>query len=60
MEGINTVNVLSIDEEKLKFRVTATFAAPNINVTDKRGEFKFELPFPNALGNSHAKKMGIR
>ncbi len=53
MEGINTVNVLSIDEEKLKFRVTATFAAPNINAIDKRGEYKFELPIPTALANSH-------
>jgi len=53
MKGINTVNVLSIDEEKLKFRVTATFSAPNINAIDKRGEYKFELPIPTALANSN-------
>tara|TARA_S200002703_G_scaffold140581_1_gene131913 strand:+ start:3631 stop:4275 length:645 start_codon:yes stop_codon:yes gene_type:complete len=50
-EGINTVNVLAIDEEKLKFRVTATFAAPNITVD--QGEYKFLLPIPTALANSN-------
>lgn len=53
MEEINTVNVLSIDEEKLKFRVTATFSAPNMRAGDKKGEYKFELPAPTALANSH-------
>tara|TARA_R100000951_G_C2611353_1_gene171324 strand:- start:340 stop:984 length:645 start_codon:yes stop_codon:yes gene_type:complete len=53
MEDINTVNVLSIDEEKLKFRVTAAITAPTINGTDKRGIYRFELPIPTALANSN-------
>lgn len=47
--SINSVNVLSIDEEKLKFRITATFSAPNI--TQNEGIYKFELPIPTALAN---------
>ena len=51
MSEINTVNVLAIDEEKLKFRVTATFAAPQLAVD--QGEYKFLLPIPTSLTNSH-------
>ena len=51
MSEINTVNVLSINEEKLKFRVTATFAAPQLAVDE--GEYKFLLPIPTSLTNSH-------
>jgi hypothetical protein len=47
--SINSVNVLSIDEEKLKFRITCTFSAPNIG--DNEGVYKFELPIPTALAN---------
>ena len=46
---INTVNVLSIDEEKLKFRVTVSFSAPQI--AQDSGEYKFLLPIPTALAN---------
>ena len=49
--GINTVNVFSIDEEKLKFRVTVSFAAPNI--AQDSGVYKFTLPIPTSLANSH-------
>lgn len=49
--SINSVNVFSIDEEKLKFRVNVSFSAPTLN-TDK-GEYKFLLPIPTSLGNSH-------
>lgn len=49
-EGINTVNVLAIDEEKLKFRVTVSFFAPNI--AQKLGEYKFLLPIPTAIANN--------
>lgn len=52
-DGINTVNVLAIDEEKLKFRVTVTFSAPNIAPNDNQGVYKFQLPIPTALANSH-------
>jgi len=51
MSQINTVNVLSIGEEKLKFRVSATFAAPQLTVD--QGEYKFLLPIPTSLTNSH-------
>jgi len=51
MNSINSVDVLSIDEEKLKFRVNITF---NGNViTPNRGEYKFLLPIPTALANSN-------
>lgn len=50
MNGINTVNVLSIDEEKLKFRVTTTFDAAGI--AQNQGEYKFLLPIPTAIGNN--------
>lgn len=51
MSEVNTVNVLAIDEEKLKFRVTATFdAAP---IAPNQGEYKFLLPIPTALANSN-------
>jgi len=51
MSGINTVNVLAIDEEKLKFRITVTVSAPNVN-TYNEGVYKFELPIPTAIGNN--------
>ena len=49
--GLNTVNVFSIDEEKLKFRVNVSFSAPQI--AQDSGEYKFTLPIPTALANSH-------
>ena len=51
-DGINTVNVLAIDEEKLKFRVTVTISAPNVTANDTQGVYKFQLPIPTALANS--------
>ena len=51
MEGINTVNVLAIDEEKLKFRVTMTVSGAN--VAQDEGIYKFFLPIPTALANSN-------
>lgn len=51
-DGINTVNVLAIDEEKLKFRVTVTFSAPNITPNDNQGVYKFQLPIPTSIANS--------
>lgn len=51
-DGINTVNVLAIDEEKLKFRVTVTISAPNVSAFDTQGVYKFQLPIPTAIANS--------
>jgi hypothetical protein len=51
MEGINTVNVLAIDEEKLKFRVTMTVYSPA--VAQNQGVYQFLLPIPTALANSN-------
>ena len=51
MEEINTVNVLSIDEEKLKFRVTVSFFGQLI--AQNQGEYKFLLPIPTSLANSN-------
>ena len=51
MEEINTVNVLSIDEEKLKFRVSVSFFGQLI--AQNQGEYKFLLPIPTSLANSN-------
>lgn len=48
--SINSVNVLSIDEEKLKFRITVTFSAPNNTINE--GVYQFQLPIPTALANN--------
>jgi hypothetical protein len=50
--NINTVSVKSVDEERRKFRViwsnTARYAG-----NDQKGEYKFLLPPPTSLANSH-------
>lgn len=51
METTNSVKVLSIDEEKKKFRVIFTSASPAANDT-RHGRFQFNLPPPTSLGNS--------
>tara|TARA_R100001440_G_scaffold15291_1_gene25949 strand:- start:154 stop:795 length:642 start_codon:yes stop_codon:yes gene_type:complete len=48
-KSINSVNVLAIDEEKLKFRITCSVSAPNTDI--KEGVYQFELPIPTALAN---------
>ena len=48
---INTVNVFSIDEEKLQFRVNVAFNAANL--IQKKGEYKFLLAIPTSIANSH-------
>jgi hypothetical protein len=54
MESINSVNVLSIDEERLKFRVIVGIDAQNGNATPQRfGHYKFELPPLTSFGNSN-------
>lgn len=49
-QELNTVNVFSIDEEKLKFRVTVAFSAGNL--AQDSGEYKFLLPIPTSIANS--------
>ena len=48
---INTVNVFSIDEEKLKFRITASFFAAGVGAPSRQGEYSFYLPPPTSLAN---------
>ena len=48
--SLNTVNVVSIDEERLKYRVIVSFFAPGI--TQNQGEYKFLLPIPTFFANS--------
>ena len=50
MESINSVKVLSIDEERLKFRVIAAFNANNITVD--QGEYGIILEPPTSFANS--------
>tara|TARA_R100001440_G_scaffold16228_5_gene27637 strand:+ start:1965 stop:2636 length:672 start_codon:yes stop_codon:yes gene_type:complete len=62
MESINSVNVLSIDEERLKFRVIVGIDAQNNNATPQRfGHYKFELPPLTSFGNSnHYKQCSMK
>jgi len=48
---INTVNVYSIDEENLKFRITASFFAAGVGAPSHQGEYTFLLPPPTSLAN---------
>mgnify|MGYP003132283308 CR=1 FL=1 len=61
MESINSVNVLSIDEERLKFRVIVGVDASAGNaVPQDLGRYKFDLPPLTAFGNStHYKQCHI-
>lgn len=54
MESINSVNVLSIDEERLKFRVLVGIDAAAGNAVPQRfGTYVFQLPPLTAFGNSN-------
>ena len=48
--SLNTVNVIAIDEEKLKFRVSVSFDA-NL-IAQGQGTYKFLLPAPTNIANS--------
>lgn len=51
MENVNTVNVLSIDEEKLKYR--AIIAVPGVaGAIVNRGRYQFNMPAPTSIANS--------
>lgn len=54
MESINSVNVLSIDEERLKFRVMCGFDCGAANAPPQQfGTYVFELPPLTSFGNSN-------
>ena len=50
--NINTVSVKSVDEERRKFRVIWSNAARYAG-NQQKGEYKFSLPPPTSLANSH-------
>lgn len=52
MEEVNSVQVHSIDEERLKFRCIFS-VAPSITGGDGRGAYRFSLPPLTSFGNSH-------
>lgn len=52
MNNVNTVSVKSIDEEKRKFRVIWSNAARFVG-GEQKGTYKFNLPPPTAIANSH-------
>jgi len=49
-QEVNAVNVYSIDEEKLRFRIIVAIDASGI--ADFLGEFNVNIPIPTALTNS--------
>ena len=49
MKGTNVVNVVAIDEERLKFRVNIAL----INRQARDGVYQVELPIPTFFGNSN-------
>ena len=53
MDNINSVKVLSIDEERLKFRVIVSFDCPAPLAPNDSGRYQFLLPPPTSFGNSH-------
>ena len=50
-KGTNVVNVVAIDEERLKFRVSIAIFAPG--VLPRNGTYQVELPIPTFFGNSN-------
>ena len=53
MESVNSVSVVSIDEERLKFRVMVGILAGGGAVPQRSGEFQFDLPPLTNFGNSN-------
>lgn len=51
MSEIQSVNVFSVDEERLKYRVI--ISAGVIGAADHKGEFEAYIPPPTAFGNSN-------
>ena len=50
--GLNTVNVYSIDEERLRFRVICAVDTVTAGY-DARGDYDFNIPIPTSFTNSH-------
>tara|TARA_R110000787_G_scaffold45350_7_gene110660 strand:+ start:333 stop:995 length:663 start_codon:yes stop_codon:yes gene_type:complete len=53
MDSINSVNVVSIDEERLKFRVLVGIIAGGAAIPQSAGQFLFDLPPLTSFGNSN-------
>lgn len=51
MKGTNVVNVVAIDEERLKFRVSIAINGPGVR--PREGTYQVELPIPTFFGNSN-------
>jgi hypothetical protein len=49
--GLNTVNVYSIDEERLRFRVIV--AIDTEGFYDAQGNYDIDIPIPTSFANSH-------
>ena len=52
-ETINSVKVISVDEEKLKFRVIVSLNGQLLADQDSKGRYNFQIPIPTAIGNSY-------
>ena len=52
MDSINSIKVLSVDEENLKYRVIWTNNSVELNNTIQKGVYKFNLPPPTHKANS--------
>ena len=50
---INSVKVISVDEEKLKFRVIVSLNGQLLADQDSKGRYNFQIPIPTAIGNSY-------
>tara|TARA_S200002703_G_scaffold7207_2_gene7594 strand:- start:754 stop:1434 length:681 start_codon:yes stop_codon:yes gene_type:complete len=48
---VNTVNVFSIDEERLRYRVVVSIKG--LNNYEGRGQYKVDFPIPTSFNNSH-------
>jgi len=48
---VNTVNVYSIDEERLRYRIVV--AIKGLNNYEGRGQYQVDFPIPTSFNNSH-------
>ena len=53
IETVNSVKVVSVDEEKLKFRVIVSLNGQLLADQDSKGRYNFQIPIPTAIGNSY-------
>ena len=52
MDEVRSVNVIALDEEKLKFRVIVVFDGDAVNTTPSKGNYNFVIPPLTSFGNS--------